>query len=1150
VRFSEGQELIDDPSQSASSSTSSARVKRRIPTGFMHPEDFPREVGAVSFAAGDSVVAAGIIDEREYRTVKGRMPTSCASLSEDRCVRFNDGVSFIPEWDETTAGDDRSHSARSHGTDTSSNTDNSAGVSSRPRLEGLLHEHSDDGALSDADTVSSCSSRNLRSRMNTPFMSSLSLGMEAGDADANAGGGGHQPARRKRSKGNVATESTPEDRQKIQQASMVSSLEREISERVKRNMRRQVNQDRMARVMSGGTFQSPPPPVPGLPQWGCGCGGEVETLETHLLPGARKDKELLKGTLKRLVFFEEFEDDALDELAEAMMVYTFEDGDMAVCQGDKDGTHFFVVGEGQFALIRDGRRISSLLPGDAFGESVLMLFGERTMTVSAVGHATAYGMDGTAVRDLLRQQWEQKREAVIKAVDDVLASGKCEMLCKLNAYQLQTLFEKVELRQYAAGDVLIAEGPCDPEEILLLYKGPVVAKTGDAQSLRIEPFGLVGDQALVCHEQATSLVAEGPVEALVLSRFVLDEIFGDGLMEVLVRHRVQGALAGHPIFSQLHSEQLEAVVAAGEIHTLGPSTEFQANDLRFVACLHGKVEAELRDDSEGTDVEVTELVGTPTHCSTFGDENLRRRDAPWTTTLKAAPGHSSAKLVLWRSGVLDRILHCEQHLGRRKPSTGDDADKPPGNHLKFALDHNYKVRVLTSVVLFRNLPMQQLHRLAGRMQIMLVNSGHRIVEQNTIGTHFYIIHRGLVEVSIQGEVVRQLGNGDYFGERALLFNEPRTANIVAVEDGTELWIMCKDTFSEIVQGMCLEYLKDRIHLQDTKVEMEDLEFIRVIGRGGFGIVKMVRHARTGMRYALKCVRKRPIVEKHQKETIINERSILLEVDHPFLVKFVRSFTSPKKVYFLMELVSGGELLDVLYVLGLLNRFQAQFYTGSILLALEFLHSRRIAYLDLKSENCLIDCHGYLKLIDFGIAMRVKGRSFARRGTPMFMAPEMIRNAGYTTVADLWSLGVCLYEFVLGEFPFVHSAVSSEAHIFKEVLESPLTFPDHFVRDPSSEDTIAILRGLLTKDPARRLGAQADGFATIKAHQFFNGLDWDKLTGRELEPPYVPSAEAYAEDKELQDAGHSGHAISMIEEEAADHQDDDWSDPAPGWDSTF
>merc|ERR1740121_2345168 len=116
----------------------------------------------------------------------------------------------------------------------------------------------------------------------------------------------------------------------------------------------------------------------------------------------------------------------------------------------------------------------------------------------------------------------------------------------------------------------------------------------------------------------------------------------------------------------------------------------------------------------------------------------------------------------------------------------------------------------------------------------------------------------------------------------------------------------------------------------------------------------------------------------------------------------------------MELVTGGELLDFLDQLGrTLLRSEAQFYVGALVLALEFLHNRQIAYLDLKGENCLVDQHGYLKMIDFGVAERVtSGRLHAVKGTPLFMAPEVIKpTRGYTTTADLWSLGVCQHGYL-------------------------------------------------------------------------------------------------------------------------------------------
>lgn len=257
-------------------------------------------------------------------------------------------------------------------------------------------------------------------------------------------------------------------------------------------------------------------------------------------------------------------------------------------------------------------------------------------------------------------------------------------------------------------------------------------------------------------------------------------------------------------------------------------------------------------------------------------------------------------------------------------------------------------------------------------------------------------------------------------------------------------------------------------------------------------------------------------------------------------------------------MSGGELLDVLDMLGLLNWTQAQFYTASILLALEFLHARRIAYLDLKSENCLIDQQGYVKIIDFGIAQRItSARCHVVKGTPMFMAPEMIKAQGYSTSADLWSLGICLYEFVVGEFPFANNS-TNHAQIFQEILRAELRFPSWFVQQPNAKEMMSLIRGLLTRNPAKRKGAGLEGYQLLREDDFFKGLDWDVLLGRELaeaQIPYIPNKETYAEDKEEGGGSPSSvganNMLPLVEDvEANDHEDEDWEDPNPGWDDCF
>ena len=138
-----------------------------------------------------------------------------------------------------------------------------------------------------------------------------------------------------------------------------------------------------------------------------------------------------------------------------------------------------------------------------------------------------------------------------------------------------------------------------------------------------------------------------------------------------------------------------------------------------------------------------------------------------------------------------------------------------------------------------------------------------------------------------------------------------------------------------------------------------------------------------------------------------ERSILVKIDHPFIVKLVKTMKDKNYVYFLMDYIKGKELFDVIRDIGLLNKYQTQFYGASIMLAVQYLHERKFIYRDIKP----------IKLIDFGTAKAINDRTKTIIGTPHYMAPEVILGEGYSFKVDFWSIGICMYEFMCGGVPF-------------------------------------------------------------------------------------------------------------------------------------
>mmetsp|Transcript_56661 Transcript_56661/g.147596 ORF Transcript_56661/g.147596 Transcript_56661/m.147596 type:complete len:234 (+) Transcript_56661:2-703(+) len=232
---------------------------------------------------------------------------------------------------------------------------------------------------------------------------------------------------------------------------------------------------------------------------------------------------------------------------------------------------------------------------------------------------------------------------------------------------------------------------------------------------------------------------------------------------------------------------------------------------------------------------------------------------------------------------------------------------------------------------------------------------------------------------------------------------------------------------------------------------------------------------------------------------------------------------------LTELITGGELHSAIRKIPtVLSKTQAQFYTGSLVIVLEELADRNIVYRDLKPENVMLDQQGYLKLIDFGIAKKLeegKCKTFTMIGTPHYMAPEVMRGHGYGTEVDLWSLGVMLYEFVCGYLPFADD-LDDPTEVCTAVLKDPLNFSSRY-KDKLGKE---LMQGLLCRQPKKRLGGGFTGFEVIKNADFFklNGSSSDlfnKIMGRELDPPVIPEGETYCNpdevDATLSDAGELG-----------------------------
>ncbi|KAI8995040.1 kinase-like domain-containing protein [Pilobolus umbonatus] len=304
-----------------------------------------------------------------------------------------------------------------------------------------------------------------------------------------------------------------------------------------------------------------------------------------------------------------------------------------------------------------------------------------------------------------------------------------------------------------------------------------------------------------------------------------------------------------------------------------------------------------------------------------------------------------------------------------------------------------------------------------------------------------------------------------------------------------------------------EYQPSLTNLDSEEEEVEstpldDLEMIKVLGKGCMGKVLLVRSRRTQGFYALKSIIKEHVIDQREITHTLDERNILAKlssVNHPYLAKLHTSFQDEHRLYLLTDYHNGGDLATHMAKLYSFSKDCALFYAAEIIDGIGELHRLGILYRDLKPENILLTHDGHIILTDFGLSKWLdESNEYSTQtfcGTAEYLAPEVLLGESYSFGIDHWSFGTILYEMLAGITPFW---ADNHADMYTRVLEDPLEFP----ADIFDYETAEFLSDILDRDPRTRLGC--NGVDEIKNHIYFADIDWDDIRNRRIQPPYLPS----------------------------------------------
>ncbi|XP_029685472.1 G protein-coupled receptor kinase 5-like isoform X2 [Takifugu rubripes] len=301
-------------------------------------------------------------------------------------------------------------------------------------------------------------------------------------------------------------------------------------------------------------------------------------------------------------------------------------------------------------------------------------------------------------------------------------------------------------------------------------------------------------------------------------------------------------------------------------------------------------------------------------------------------------------------------------------------------------------------------------------------------------------------------------------------------------------------------------------LERQPVTKDTFRQYRVLGKGGFGEVCACQVRATGKMYACKKLEKKRIKKRKGESMALNEKVILENVNSRFVVSLAYTYETKDALCLVLTIMNGGDLKFHIYNMGTpgFDRERVQFYAAQICCGLEHLHRESIVYRDLKPENILLDDNGNIRISDLGLAIKVPAGELIRGrvGTVGYMAPEVIRNERYSMSPDWWGLGCLIYEMTAGRSPFR----ARKERVKREEVERRVHEEEEEYDDKFTEDTKAICRLLLNKDPKRRLGCLLDGASGVVAQSFFRNINFKRLEAGIVEPPFVPDPRAvYCKD---------------------------------------
>ena len=690
-----------------------------------------------------------------------------------------------------------------------------------------------------------------------------------------------------------------------------------------------------------------------------------------------KDSSLIDDCLISHCFLRALEKQARQEIIKEMSLFFVKANAELFKQGAPPGC-FYILRQGTCDIVVNGEKKDTLQKGAYFGDTALLYGTCREYTLCASTDCYVWVMEKKNFRK------------VIEHILHITYEDNNSNISKLPIFEIATHDQKIKLanniyRETHLENKKIYEKGNISNCIYILKDGSINLQKDGKPMKTLSKGESFGAFEVICgSNRITEAVAKEKTHLLTIPVFWLKNLYGDNYRSVLAISIIKLAFKNCQHLKTLNLKFLDEIFNLITFRFYEKETEVLKAGEPKNSLIIVTVEGELLDNTGKVVCQRNNVLN--------GKEIYEDDMTKSPSAIRCRP---NSFLAILKNSDLKQHFKCS---------------------LKMLGEKSSFIEQLKKVNLFKNFTNAKLEVLSKKIKVEKVANGKNLITQGEEGTRFYIIKKGQVDIFVKDKYIRTMNENEYLGDRALFFKEPRSATAKAHGD-MEAYYLEKDAFESVIEKNLKDYLRDRLYLQDNTVELIDLIYYMKLGSGSYGNVSLVKSSKNKYFYAIKNISCKQILYTQLHPNLELERSILVKIDHPFIVKLVKTMKDKNYVYFLMDYIKGKELFDVIRDIGLLNKYQTQFYGASIMLAVQYLHERKFIYRDIKPENIMVLGNGYIKLIDFGTAKAINDRTKTIIGTPHYMAPEVILGEGYSFKVDFWSIGICMYEFMCGGVPF-------------------------------------------------------------------------------------------------------------------------------------